>query len=61
MTKHIHNMLPIPHGRHSELFPRVPTNAYAESLNAKIKAFRASLRGVMDVQFFLYRLSLLFA
>lgn len=37
------------------------TNAYAESLNSKIKAFRASLRGVMDVPFFLYRLKLIFA
>lgn len=27
------------------------TNAYAESLNSKIKAFRASLRGVMDILF----------
>lgn len=37
------------------------TNASAESLNAKIKAFRAQLRGVIDVEFFLYRLSLLYA
>ena len=27
------------------------TNAFAESFNAKIKAFRASLRGVIDVKF----------
>jgi transposase len=32
------------------------TNASAESFNAKIKAFRASLRGVVDTTFFLYRL-----
>ncbi|MGL5937180.1 MAG: transposase, partial [Phocaeicola sp.] len=31
------------------------TNAFAESFNAKIKAFRASLRGVIDVKFFLFR------
>ena len=37
------------------------TNASAESLNAKIKSFRAQLRGVIDVNFFLYRLSLLYA
>lgn len=36
------------------------TNASAESLNAKIKNFRAQLRGVVDVKFFLYRLSLIF-
>ncbi len=37
------------------------TNANAESFNAKIKAFRANLRGVTDVKFFLFRLSKLFA
>lgn len=37
------------------------TNAYAESLNAKIKNFRAMLHGVVDVKFFLYRLSMIFA
>ena len=36
------------------------TNASAESLKAKIKNFRAQLRGVVDVKFFLYRLSLIF-
>jgi putative transposase subfamily len=36
------------------------TNASAESLNAKIKHFRSQLRGVVDVKFFLYRLSLIF-
>ena len=35
------------------------TNASAESLNAKIKQFRAQLRGVVDVDFFLYRLSMI--
>jgi len=37
------------------------TNANAESFNAKIKLFRANLRGVTDTQFFLFRLSKLFA
>lgn len=37
------------------------TNASAESFNAKIKAFRAQFRGVTDVNFFLFRLSKLFA
>lgn len=36
------------------------TNASAESLNSKIKSFRAQLRGVSDVRFFLYRLKLIF-
>jgi transposase len=37
------------------------TNANAESFNSKIKAFRANLRGVTDVKFFLFRLEKLFA
>lgn len=37
------------------------TNASAESFNAKIKAFRASLRGVIDTTFFLYRLMNIYA
>jgi len=37
------------------------TNASAESFNAKIKAFRASLRGVTDMKFFLFRLSKIYA
>lgn len=37
------------------------TNANAESFNAKVKLFRANLRGVTDNKFFLFRLSKLFA
>jgi transposase len=37
------------------------TNASAESFNAKIKAFRASLRGITDVKFFLFRLANIYA
>ena len=37
------------------------TNASAESFNAKIKEFRANLRGVVDVGFFLYRLTKIYA
>ena len=37
------------------------TNASAESFNAKIKNFRAQLRGVTDVKFFLYRLAKIYA
>ncbi|NLC49063.1 MAG: transposase, partial [Bacteroidales bacterium] len=38
-------------------FTNRSTNASAESFNAKIKAFRASLRGVTDIKFFLFRLA----
>jgi transposase len=37
------------------------TNASAESFNAKIKAFRATSRGVRDIPFFLFRLSKIYA
>ena len=37
------------------------TNASAESFNAKIKAFRAQFRGVKKVEFFLFRLTQIFA
>ena len=37
------------------------TNANAESFNAKIKLFRANLRGVTDTKFFLFRLHKLYA
>ena len=36
------------------------TNASAESLNSKMKAFRAQLRGVSDLPFFVFRLCRLF-
>lgn len=42
-------------------FDNRSTNASAESFNSKIKLFRANLRGVTDVKFFLFRLSKLFA
>jgi transposase len=37
------------------------TNASAESFNAKIKAFRSTQRGVRDVNFFLFRLTKIYA
>ena len=37
------------------------TNAAAESFNAKVKAFRATSRGVRDVTFFLFRLQNIYA
>lgn len=42
-------------------FDHRSTNASAESFNAKIKAFRASFRGVGNVSFFLFRLSNIYA
>lgn len=36
------------------------TNASAESFNAKLKGFRALVRGVTDVKFFLYRVAKLY-
>lgn len=37
------------------------TNASAESFNAKIKAFRSQFRGVKNTEFFLFRLTQIFA
>lgn len=37
------------------------SNAAAESFNAKIKSFRAALRGIVDEKFFLYRLARIYA
>lgn len=37
------------------------TNAGAESFNAKLKAFRATFRGVEDMKFFLFRVMKLYA
>ncbi|SHJ92357.1 transposase, partial [Aequorivita viscosa] len=42
-------------------FDNRSTNASAESFNAKIKAFRAQFRGVRNVDFFLFRLTTIFA
>ncbi len=42
-------------------FDHRSTNASAESFNAKIKAFRATQRGVTDIPFFLFRLSNIYA
>lgn len=37
------------------------SNAMAESFNAKIKLFRANLRGVADKKFFLFRIEKIYA
>ena len=42
-------------------FDNRATNASAESFNAKIKAFRATSRGVRDTAFFLFRLKNIYA
>jgi len=42
-------------------FENRSTNASAESFNAKIKAFRATQRGVTDISFFLFRLAKIYA
>ena len=42
-------------------FDRRSTNASAESFNAKIKAFRSTLRGVKHIPYFLFRLTNIYA
>ena len=42
-------------------FDHRSTNASAESFNAKIKAFRSQFRGVRNVDFFLFRLTKIYA
>jgi len=42
-------------------FKNRSTNASAESFNAKIKAFRSQFRGVKNIEFFLYRLTKIYA
>lgn len=42
-------------------FDNRSTNASAESFNSKIKAFRSQFRGVKNIEFFLYRLTQLYA
>ncbi|WP_456238154.1 transposase [Mucilaginibacter oryzae] len=42
-------------------FDNRSTNASPESFNAKIKAFRATSRGVRHITFFLFRLANMYA
>jgi len=42
-------------------FKKRSTNAASESFNAKIKAFRAQFRGVKDREFFMFRLTKIYA
>jgi transposase len=53
ITNHYKNIL--------NYFDNRSTNASAESFNAKIKAFRTQFRGVRDIEFFLYRLTQIYA
>ena len=42
-------------------FSNRSTNAGAESFNAKLKGFRALVRGVIDKKFFIFRVSKIYA
>lgn len=53
VQQHYHSIL--------NFFDNRSTNASAESFNAKIKAFRATSRGVRDTTFFLFRLANIYA
>ena len=44
----------------AENFDNRSTSASAESFNAKVKAFGAQFRGVMDIPFFIFRLAKIF-
>jgi transposase len=48
-------------GKVLNYFPDGSTNASAESFNAKLKGFRALVRGVRDLDFFLFRISTFYA
>ena len=48
-------------GKILNYFPNGSTNASAESFNAKLKGFRALVRGVRDMDFFLFRVSTLYS
>ena len=48
-------------GKVLNYFPDGSTNASAESFNAKLKGFRALVRGVRDIKFFLFRISTFYA
>ena len=48
-------------GKVLNYFPDGSTNASAESFNAKLKGFRALVRGVRDINFFLFRILTFYA
>ena len=53
LSSHYHTIL--------NFFDRRSTNASAEAFNAKIKTFRATLRGVNSIPYFLFRLTRIYA
>ena len=53
ITNHYQNIL--------NYFDNRSTNSSAESFNAKIKAFRSQFRGVRNIEFFLFRLTNIYA
>jgi hypothetical protein len=62
------NFLPSPHKNECDPYKAIlnyfdnrSTNASAESFNPKIKAFRFQFRGVRNIEFFLYRLTQIYA
>ena len=60
----LHTIAATVYRHHDEIlnfFVNRSTNASAESFNAEIKAFRASLRGVVDIKFFLFKLTNIYA
>lgn len=57
----ISRTIEIHHQKILNYFDNKSTNASAESFNAKIKSFRAQFRGVRDINFFLFRLTKLYA
>ena len=48
-------------GKILNYFPDRSTNASAESFNAKLKGFRSMVRGIRDINFFLFRISTFFS
>ncbi|WP_394367966.1 transposase [Pedobacter gandavensis] len=42
-------------------FDRRSTNVFSESFNAKIKAFKSQFRGIRPIEFFLFRLTQIYA
>jgi transposase len=59
--KTIMNTISINYDTILNYFDSRSTNAAAESFNAKIKAFRSRFRGVRNVEFFLFRLTHIYA
>ena len=65
-SEHLDSFTTAAHYLHDHLdtilnyFPDRSTNASAESFNAKLKGFRALVRGVSDKKFFLFRIAMIY-